>query len=68
MPRRKNAFKKVGRYASGRGKQRKVYQLTRNSGTSKGLFKRGKNSKKAYIPKKYKKYVKSSGIMYRGKN
>ena len=67
MARRRYPIKSVGSYKSGRGKAKTVFQLTRNAGTARGLFKRARNGKKAYIPKKYKKYVKSSGIMYNPK-
>ncbi len=63
----KHGVKKVGMYASGRRKPRAVFQSTRNAGTSKGLFKLTKARNKAYVPKKYKKYVRSSGIMYNPK-
>ena len=55
--RRLYAFKKVGVYRSKRKRYdgKPVYQLTKNKGTGKGLFKKGKGNRKSYIPNKYKK-------------
>ena len=50
--------KQVGVYRSKvrRADGKAVYQNPKNSGTNRGLYKRGRN-RKNYIPKKYKKNV-----------
>ena len=56
-------FKRVGHYKSKKRRYdgKPVFQLVKNKGTGKGLFKKGKGNRKNYVANKYKKNcIKSS--------
>jgi len=59
MVRKRSATTVYGQYMSRMKKYsgKTVFQLQKNTGSKKGLFKKGRGGKKQYVPKKYRKNV-----------